>query len=382
MKPSFYDKFYCTADKCDFTCCQQWKIGVDDNTFEKWKKYNTTDSFFEAENMKCTGCLSAFSLSEMTHFKDEQRVVKLNSNNKCPYLNNKGLCNVVLTYGEENISETCHIFPREIHEFDNHKEETLMPCCPYVIDLLNETEKYELTDIPAGLYNTDIFDVRNHFMDIILEGANSIEEDIRAIFFMMLDLEENDSYSPAIWKQLDEVRVAVSKVDIDIMDSLNECNELFLDVIDNYRKEGLYKEYLNDLGETAEQLEELLEDGTNDEEILNSYELFKEKWNSYDALIRKIIAHDIYGDLILPEADFESMTIKFQWIALEYAVLRQMCFLHFYKNDGELTYEVLRSFVVLTFRMTGYEEDDIYEYLENSFQEIIWEWGYMALIMS
>ena len=30
--------------------------------------------------------------------------------------------------------------------------------------------------------------------------------------------------------------------------------------------------------------------------------------------------------------------------------------------------------------MTGYEEADIYEYLENSFEELIWEWGYLALI--
>ena len=32
-------------------------------------------------------------------------------------------------------------------------------------------------------------------------------------------------------------------------------------------------------------------------------------------------------------------------------------------------------------RMTGYSEADIEEYLENSFEEIIWEWGYMNLIL-
>ena len=37
--------------------------------------------------------------------------------------------------------------------------------------------------------------------------------------------------------------------------------------------------------------------------------------------------------------------------------------------------------VVLT-RMTGYEEEDILEYLENSFQSPIWEWGYFALLLS
>ncbi len=32
--------------------------------------------------------------------------------------------------------------------------------------------------------------------------------------------------------------------------------------------------------------------------------------------------------------------------------------------------------------MTGYDEEDIYEYMENSFQDVIWEWSYLFLILS
>ena len=28
--------------------------------------------------------------------------------------------------------------------------------------------------------------------------------------------------------------------------------------------------------------------------------------------------------------------------------------------------------------MTGYDDDDIREYLENSFAKLIWDWGYAA----
>ncbi len=31
--------------------------------------------------------------------------------------------------------------------------------------------------------------------------------------------------------------------------------------------------------------------------------------------------------------------------------------------------------------MTGYDEEDIYEYLENSFEELVWDWGYLALVI-
>ena len=37
MKPDYYEDFTCIADRCSFTCCREWKIGVDEDTFVKWK---------------------------------------------------------------------------------------------------------------------------------------------------------------------------------------------------------------------------------------------------------------------------------------------------------------------------------------------------------
>ena len=38
VRPDYYKKFQCIADKCTITCCQEWKIGVDNETNRKWKK--------------------------------------------------------------------------------------------------------------------------------------------------------------------------------------------------------------------------------------------------------------------------------------------------------------------------------------------------------
>ncbi len=46
-----------------------------------------------------------------------------------------------------------------------------------------------------------------------------------------------------------------------------------------------------------------------------------------------------------------------------------------------MTYETIREHIVIISRMTGYDDDDIREYLENSFAKLIWDWGYAALIM-
>lgn len=50
-------------------------------------------------------------------------------------------------------------------------------------------------------------------------------------------------------------------------------------------------------------------------------------------------------------------------------------------DTSTIPYEIVRDYLVIITRMTGYEEEDIYEYLENSFESLQWEWGYFALIV-
>ena len=42
---------------------------------------------------------------------------------------------------------------------------------------------------------------------------------------------------------------------------------------------------------------------------------------------------------------------------------------------------MVRNDIVVVSRIMGYDQEDIYEYLEKSFKNLIWEWGYMALIV-
>ena len=51
-------------------------------------------------------------------------------------------------------------------------------------------------------------------------------------------------------------------------------------------------------------------------------------------------------------------------------------------DEHTLTYNDIRDAIVILTRMTGYDDDDIYEYLENSFESLYWEWGYFAMILA
>lgn len=70
---------------------------------------------------------------------------------------------------------------------------------------------------------------------------------------------------------------------------------------------------------------------------------FKEAVSDYENLFRNYLLSEIFTNMLIPDSDLEAM-------------------------------------VVIT-RMTGYDQDDIYEYMEGSFRDIMWEWSYLWLIM-
>lgn len=140
IKPNYYDRFTCIADKCTFTCCQEWKIAVDNETNRKWKKkYPPQEVKVQRKN-----------LSAYTTKKDRGRVIRLDEEHKCPFLSENRLCRLVSAYGDSVLSETCTVFPREVHRFETHEEEVLMPCCPAVIDLWAEEENVVFPEVPEN----------------------------------------------------------------------------------------------------------------------------------------------------------------------------------------------------------------------------------------
>lgn len=40
-----------------------------------------------------------------------------------------------------------------------------------------------------------------------------------------------------------------------------------------------------------------------------------------------------------------------------------------------------RDSMIVVSRMTKYDSDDIEEYMTNSFENAVWDWGYLALIL-
>ena len=393
IRPDYYDRFSCTADQCPITCCQEWKISVDEHTNKCWKKLAPPADTIPAKTR----------LSAYTTFKDGTRVIALNQDHRCPFLSKEKLCKLVLEHGDQVLSETCQVFPRETHTFDTHEEQSLMPCCPAVIDLWKDCETLHFPEVSDQWFQTEsdrnsaaldgssddvsdalLFQLRSKLIALMQRSDRTPSQALMESFYILLELYRNDDWNEETLNDyfsestLTELHKAIFSVSPAPEDTIIEDNEILQDLAVNYQKEGLYQSYLNPVLADAEALAE--DYGT--ETLTRQWETFLQSLKGFHPLLKNVLANELFSDLLIPGGDLENMLVQMQWMALEYAAVRQSLFLLWLQNGGqELTYEQVRDYLVILMRMTGYDEDDIYEYLENSFEELVWEWGYFALVV-
>ena len=119
--PSYYQDFKCTNSSCNDNCCKAgWNILIDNKTL---KKYNSIPNSF--------GKLIRENICKT----DDGYYIKMNSKCVCPFLNEKGLCNIILNKGENYICETCKNHPRFFNYLCDRTEMGLGLCCEEVCRL-------------------------------------------------------------------------------------------------------------------------------------------------------------------------------------------------------------------------------------------------------
>lgn len=391
--PDYYTQFTCIADTCPITCCQEWKIYVDDATKKKWKALSAPDS------MDADGRL----LSSYITKKEGSHVIRLLPDHRCPFLTENKLCCLVQTYGDSVLSETCTLFPRELHTFSTHKEASLMPCCPAVIDLWQQVDtlgfpsytmlSQKVLSQSAGQTQT-AFLLRDHLIRLFSDTKLTAEEALLTAFYflqeLLLEEKSGKKLTAALIasyfqkENLQQLLQAIHEMPCVISDLLYECNELLQDLSVNYLQEGLYTAYLSPLMEQAERLTQLFQESPGvDARMTSLWKNFMRSFSVYHPLLRNYLANDIYADLLIDEdLSLSHMLMRLEWTTLQYTAIRHSLFLQYQAQDTPvLSYETVRESIVILTRMTGYEEEDIISYLESSFESLLWDFGYPALIV-
>ena len=235
-----------------------------------------------------------------------------------------------------------------------------MPCCPAVVDLLwgrVHPVSDEADSASYGAYEA-VYGVRKRFLTIMSDRAYRPAQSLCMLFYMALDLcDAGTSWKAEVPKYGDAPFERTCRcgghAGADCRAAFVERNELFLDLAENYRKGRAVPCFLTPAAEEAEQIAE--DYGKIRKEDLDS---FAQAFSPYEALMRCYLQSEIFSECLGEPDDVEYVTVKLQWIALEYAAIRHAAFLCWHR-EGALSYETMRSCMVILSRMLGYEDEDI-----------------------
>lgn len=372
LKITGYDSFKCTADKCKFTCCEGWDINVDEFTFNKWKN----------EESKFEYVLKNLKIEE---YKDKKEYfLDKYTHETCPLLDENGLCEIVKNHGEEYISLTCHTFPRVKNIFEDRKEYSLSCSCPEVVEIIsniNEKIKIEYKYNDCSFDSTLEFKIREVLMNVIKQEKFSLEYKLIIAFQMLLTILENqynnerkllsiiEDYKNRDY--LKEVEEVYSEIELNIDESVEEINNLFIDIIENYREVPGLQGVLESVSSFAEEIEI--------EYLCEQWEEYKMLFDEYSNLFENCILAKILSNF--NSNDIEEILISFQMIILEFLLVRYGLFLK-YCIDGnkELNLEDIKDFIVVFSRVIGNNTEAVMEFINEGFGSDILECGYICFI--
>lgn len=175
--PDYYKEFSCIADKCEATCCAGWQIVVDEESLKKYKKV-TGEFMHRIKN--------GVDFNEGVFYQSPGK--------RCAFLNERNLCDMYTTLGEDSLCETCKRYPRHMEEFENVREFTLSVSCPEVARILLSKQEpvqfYEVeTDAPEEEFDDfdpviyeKLTEARGEMLKFLQNRSISLEKRAAAIW--------------------------------------------------------------------------------------------------------------------------------------------------------------------------------------------------------
>lgn len=160
--PDYYKIFECIAGKCRHNCCIGWEIDIDKDTAEIYKN--------------CSGDFG-HRLRDNIDFTEETPHFILSKNERCPFLNSKNLCDIIIESGEEHLCTICAQHPRFHNELPDRVESGLGMCCEEAARIiLSKKDKTQLIYDGSAQTEDEIIILRDRVLDILQDRSLSIDK--------------------------------------------------------------------------------------------------------------------------------------------------------------------------------------------------------------
>ena len=205
VRPEYYDKFKCVADRCEATCCAGWQIVIDEAALARYQ--SETGEYGEVLRNR-------IDFTEGVFAQDCRK--------RCAFLKENNLCEMYERLGEDSLCFTCANYPRHVEEFENLREITLTISCPEVARiLLEQKDPVRFTEEEIDAEEEEFEDFDPFFFSYL--------EDARKIMIAILQSRRLPL----------AVRVSLVYKMAEEMQDIIEVSDLFdlADVFENYEEE-------------------------------------------------------------------------------------------------------------------------------------------------
>ncbi len=125
--PRYYTEFVCLADRCSHSCCIGWEIDVDEQTRKRYELL--TEGYGKT-------IVDTIEVGDTPHFK-------LDKDERCPHLDERGLCRIITALGEEYLCDICREHPRFYNETARGMEVGLGMACEEACRLILNADDYQ-----------------------------------------------------------------------------------------------------------------------------------------------------------------------------------------------------------------------------------------------
>lgn len=250
--PKYMKSFKCIGSKCTDTCCAGWDVNIDENSYFKYK--NSTGELKELVDGKFVA-----NKNESDFFNAGFMILKEKS--RCPFLNDKMLCDIHGNIGEESLCITCKSYPRVFNIIDDVYEKSALTSCEEICNLALRIEKMEFIESEEEI-DEDNIEIRRIIDTEAFAGTDSLLQYFWEIRIASINILQCKIYTI-------EERLGILKGFYCKINSLKEIDdfESIEEILDEFSKENVdCEKYKNDFNDTDDIFIKML----LEEELINA----------------------------------------------------------------------------------------------------------------
>ena len=125
--PGYYKEFVCIADRCTHSCCIGWEIDIDADTMKKYDSLTLPYGEKIRKSIENADECPRFALCE---------------GERCPHLDERGLCRIITNLGEDHLCNICREHPRFYNRVSQGFEAGLGLSCEEAARLILSSDNY------------------------------------------------------------------------------------------------------------------------------------------------------------------------------------------------------------------------------------------------